>query len=226
VAVTNYLQLRAAICDTVNKDDISDDVTAFEGTTIDSTVKRAVEKCTLRIQRDLVSRGGHKNMEAVNTSLTLTGGTQTFTLPTDFVGMRSFIVMSNPQRVLTFTDPNSLFLDYGGAAPNMPEKYTLIGTNTAYLGPTPDSSYAVTIVYMQALTVLTNDTDTNWLLTGHWDIYESAAMLELCLTLEADERAQFWQQSYTQRMNDLMGDDRNVRWAATPTIPSVQVPIA
>lgn len=226
MAVSNYQQLRAAICDTVNKDDISDDVTAFEGVTIDSTVKRAVEKATMRIQRDLVSRGGHKEMEAVDTSLTTSNGVQTLTLPSDFAGHRTLVVNSNPVRVLDFVDPTTLFTQYASAATNLPEKFTIVGNRTVYFGPTPDSTYNVTLIYYQQLTALVSDSDTNWLLTNHWDIYEAATMLELMLVIEEDARIQYWNGVYNQKVNDLMGDDRNVRWAGTPTMPSVQVAIA
>lgn len=50
--------------------------------------------------------------------------------------------------------------------------------------------------------------------------------MELSILLENDERIQFWKGYYDQKMNDLMGDDRNVRWAGVPTKPSLQVSIA
>lgn len=226
MAISNYQQLRAAICDTINKDDLSAAVTAFEGISIDSTVKRAVEKATMRLQRDLVSRGGHKNMESVTTSLTMTANGQTMTLPSDYVGHRLFQVTANPSRVLEFVDPTSLFTQYGGAAPNLPEKFTVVGTRTAYFGPTPDSAYSTTLFYYQAIPELVDDADTNWVLDDHWDIYEAAACLELMLVLENDERIQYWNGVYNQKVNDLMGDDRNTRWAGTPTMPSLQVAVA
>lgn len=226
MAIATYQQLRAAICSTANKDDLSDAQTAFEGVSIDSIAKLIVEKATKRINRDLISRGGNKNMEAVDTSLTTTGGTQTLTLPSDYAGHRMFIVRSDPIRVLEFVDPTSLFTQYGGSASGLPEKFTVVGTRTVYFGPTPDAAYATTLIYYQTLTALSADADYNWLLTNHWDIYEAAAMAELMLVLENDERIQYWNGVYNQKANDLMGDDRNTRWAGTPTMPQLQVATA
>lgn len=226
MAITTYQGLRAAICDTVNNDAISSAVTAFESISIDSTVKRAVEKATMRIQRDLISRGGHKNMEAVNTSLTTTNGVEYLDFPSDFAGARVFQLSTNPLVNLAFADPNSLWLEYPTPVTGKPVKYTIIGLQRAYMRPIPDSTYATRLVYYQQLTALSADSDSNWVLTYHWDIYEAAAMLELCLALETDERLQYWNGIYNQKMNDLMGDDRNVRWAAVPQTPTVQMAIA
>lgn len=226
MATDTYLKLRAAIADTVNRDDLSADVTAYEGTTIDSTIKRAVETATTTIQRDLVSRGGHKNMETVSTSLTFTSGQEYIDFPTDFAGHRSFIITSDPVRVLEFVDPVTLRTQYGSAATGKPEKFTIVGSRRAYARPIADSAYTTELIYYAALTALSADSDTNWVLTSHPDIYIGAAMIELCIFLENDQRLQFWKGYYDQKMNDLMGDDRNVRWAAVPTMPNLQVAIA
>lgn len=82
------------------------------------------------------------------------------------------------------------------------------------------------LVYSQTLDVLEDDADANWLLTGHPDIYIAAAMMELCIYLENDERLQVWKAYYDVKMAHLMGDDRNVRWSAVPTKPNLQVVIA
>ena len=223
MAVDTYLKLRAAIADTVNRDDLSADVTAFEGTTIDSQIKRAVENATNTINRDLVSRGGHKSMEAV---ISVTIDSESETLTTGFSGHRALILETSPLTVLEFVDPTTLWTQYPNATTGKPEKFTLIGDRTAYFRPIPDTSYTGRLVYYQKLAALSADADTNWLLTSHPDVYIGAAMVELCIVLENDERLQFWKGYYDQKVNDLMGDDRNVRWAGVPTKPNLQVSIA
>lgn len=224
MAIDTYLKLRAAIADTVNRDDLSADVSTFEGTTIDSMIKRSVENATATINRDLIARGGHKGMEQVDTSVSVSAETANFT--TSFSGHRSFILSTNPITVLEFVDPTTLFTQYGSAAPGQPEKFTIVGERTVYFRPIPDSTYTSMLIYYEKIPSLTNDGDTNWLLTSHPDIYVGAAMVELCIMLENDERLQFWKGYYDQKINDLMGDDRNVRWAGVPSKPNLQVSIA
>jgi hypothetical protein len=226
MAVDTNLKLRAAIADTVNRDDLSADVTAFEGVTIDSQIKRAVATATASIQSDLISRGGSKAMETVDNSLTTTAAQEYIDLPADFGGARAFLLTTDPYAVLEFVDPTTLWTQYPSAVTGKPQKYTLIGNRRAYLRPVPDSTYTTRLVYTEALDALTLDADTNWLLLARPDIYIQRCMVELCIFLENDERLQFWKGLYDQNMNDLLGDDRNVRWAAVPTKPNLQVSIA
>lgn len=225
-AITNYLTLRAALADTVNRDDLSADVSAFEGTSIDGMIKRGIDKARIRIQRDLIARGGHRYMETVDATITTTAGVEYVDFPTDFLGQRAFMLTTNPLVVLEFIDPASLWTQYPSPVTGQPQKFTLIGIRRAYLRPVPDSSYSTRLVYYAAIDTLSADTDTNWLIDNHWDLYIAAAMLELSFDLQNDDRIQFWKGEYDQKMNDLMGDDRNVRWAGIPARPTVGVVIA
>ena len=226
MATDTYVKLQAAIASELNRTDLASSVTAFSPATLDTDIVRLIEKAENRIERDLNARGGHKAMETVTNSLTTTGSQETLTLPTDFLSARVFALTSSPYVILEFVDPNSLFTQYPSTTSGQPEKYTIIGTNTAYLRPIPDGVYTTRLIYTAKLPRLSSTQTTNWLLTSHVDIYISATMVEACLFLENDERTQYWQGSYDQRMNDLMGDDRMTRWAAVPSKPSLQVTIA
>lgn len=225
MAVDTYAKLQSDIGDAANRDDLFSDVTAYSPATVEGMIKRAIADATIGIQRDLVSRGGHKNMELVLDTLATTGGNEVVTFPTDFAGHRTFLISTGGNKVpIDFLDPTTLYRQYPADAGGTPEKFTITGTNTARLRPTPDGIYTLRLIYFQALTVLDANT-TNWVLLNHPDIYLSRAMWRLSLKLENDERVPFWKGDYDQLMNDLMGDDRNVRWAGI-TNPKVQVTVA
>lgn len=230
MAVDTFIKLRAAIADTVNRDDLSAEVMVFEGTAVDGMIKRAVANAAATIQRDIVARGGHKNMEILDDSLTTAAGVEYIDMPEDFAGLRTFmlpgLMPGSCARVLEFVDPATLWTQYATAAPGQPEKYTIIGARRAYLRPVPDQSYATRLVYCRAIPALIADGDSNWLLADHPDIYVAAAMIELCLYLENDSRLVFWKTTYDLKINHLMSDDRNVRWAAVPSRPYVQAALA
>lgn len=227
MAIDSYIKLQSAVADAANRDDLFDDVTAYSPSTIDGMIKRAIAEATTGIQRDLVSRGGHKNMETVSDALSTTGGTETISFPTDFAGHRSLLLLTagNSYQPLDFADPTSLYTSYPSNVSGVPQKFTITGTRTARLRPIPDGVYPLRLIYYQALTTLTTSA-TNWVLDNHPDIYVSRAMWRLCLMLQDDQRIQFWKGDYDQQMNDLMGDDRNVRWAGVPTSPTLSVSIA
>ena len=226
MAIDTYIKLRAAIADTANRDDLSAEVPVFEGTTIEGMIKRAVANATATIQRDLAARGGHKNMEIMDATLTTTAGVEYIDFPADFAGARSFMLTGDPLRVLEFVDPTTLWIQYAAAATGRPEKFTIVGARRAYLRPVPDSSYTTRLVYAQALPALEADADTNWVLTAHPDIYVGAAMMELCLYLENDTRLMVWKAYYDLKLTQLMGEDRNARWAAMPQKPNLQAALA
>lgn len=226
MAIDTCIKLRAAIADTANRDDLSADVPVFEGATIEGMIKRAVANATATIQRDLVARGGHKNMETLDTTLVTSAGVEYLDFPADFAGARTFLLAGDPLRVLEFVDPTTLWSQYAAAAAGRPEKYTIVGARRAYLRPVPDSGYTTRLVYTQALPALEDDAATNWVLTQHPDIYVGAAMMELCLYLENDTRLAFWKAYYDLKLTQLMGEDRNVRWAAMPQKPNLRVALA
>lgn len=228
--IDTYAKLQAAVGDAANRDDLFDDVTAYSPATIDGMVKRAIADATMGIQRDLVARGGHKNMETVDDSLTTTNGSEVVTFPADFAGHRAFMYLNNASEyaVMDFLDPTSLYRQYPSSVSGVPLKFTLTGTRTARLRPVPNAAFVLRLIYYQTLTVLAGGATptTNWVLENHPDIYVSRAMWRLSIMLENDNRIPYWKGDYDQQMNDLMGDDRNVRWAGVPATPVLTVPIA
>jgi hypothetical protein len=226
MAIDTYAKLQSAIADTVNRDDLVSDVTSFSPSTIDGMIKRAIEYATHSVNRSIASRGGVKHQETVSNSLTTTSGSETVTLPTDFTGARTFYLSTDPITILEFVDPTTLFTQYPDSSTGKPAKYTIVGTNTAYLRPIPDSTYSMRLIYYAKLAALSDSATSNWLLTYGPDVYIAAAMIELCFYLENDERLQYWKGKLDEGLNDLMGDDRQVRWAAVPVKPNLQVSIA
>lgn len=224
--IDTYNKLQAAVADTVNRDDLSADVTSFSPAQIDGAIKRAIAYAEKAIQRDIVARGGTKHMETVTNALTTTAGQEILALPTDFLGARVVAITGNPTRVLEFVDPNTLFSQYPSTATGAPEKYSIVGAATAYVRPVPDRAYPLRLIYTAAVPALSSEQTYNWLLLNAPDLYIGAVMLELCIYLENDDRLQFWKTYYDERLNALLGDDRNSRWSAVPVKPSLQVALA
>jgi hypothetical protein len=226
MAIDSYAKLQSAIADTVNRDDLAADVTTFSPAAIDGMIKRAIEYGTHYLNRNINARGGIKFQETVSNALATVAGTETVTLPTDFAGARTFYLATDPITILEFVDPTTLFTQYPSAATGTPLKYTIVGTNTAYLRPIPDSAYTTRLIYYAKIPALSDTDTTNWVLTNGPDVYIAAAMIELCIYLENDDRLQFWKGKLDEAINDMMGDDRQVRWAAVPSKPNLQVSIA
>lgn len=225
MAIDTYNKLQAAVADTVNRDDLSAEVSSFSPTQIDGAIKRAIAYAEKAIQRDIVARGGTKHMETVKNTLTTSTGVETLSLPSDFLGARLLAITSEPYRILEFVDPNTLFMQYPSTNSGTPEKYTIVSATTAYLRPVPSSNFSLRLIYTAAIPALSSEQTTNWVLFNAPDLYIAASMIELCIYLENDDRLQYWKLYYDERIGALLGDDRNSRWSAVPVKPNVQVTI-
>lgn len=226
MAIDSYDKLQAHIADRINRDDLSAAVTAFSPAALDSEIQRAIELAEERVSHDILSRGGIKYMETVKDDTDTGGGVETVSLPTDFSGLRSLAITTNPLVILTaYPDPNALFKAFPGQDTGQPRAYSIVGNRTAYLRPIPDAAYDLRIIYYATLPALSASNTSNWLLENAVGVYEGAALVEICMQLESD-RLQFWEGFYKQKLNDLMGDDRMTRYAGTPAKPSIDVTIA
>ncbi len=77
-----------------------------------------------------------------------------------------------------------------------PVYYTIIGEEFVY-GPSPDREYDVEWVYYGSLPALTNPSDTNWITLNSPELYLWSSLVEACLFLKDDSRAQVWEGRYT-----------------------------
>ena len=220
MTISTYTQLQSAVSWYANRDDLFPAITNFSPAAIDSGVQICIAMAETSVDRDINSRGGIKYSETVTNALTMTGGSETLTLPTDYRSVTSFMVTANPFKVLKFLTPNQLFGTYtSSTVTGIPEACAVVGTNTLYLRPVPDSSYPTRLIYKAALTPLSTSNPTNWLLTNAPQVYLGAAMVELAVMLENDGALVKWKGYYDQKMDDFMGDDRQTRWTGVNPTP-------
>ena len=227
MSIENYNDLQAHLADTINRTDLSDAVTTFSPTSLDSQIVRAISLAEQRIQNDLMSKGGIGHMETVDDTVNTVGGTETITMPTGFLALRTMAITTNPYQVLQgYGDINSLFNTFPGLANSKPQAYAIVGTNTAFLRPIPDAAYDLRIIFYKALDKLSASTTSNWLLENGVGVYVGASMVELCMYVQDYNATQIWESYYDAKLADLMRDDRVTRFGVVPTRASVQVAIA
>lgn len=103
----------------------------------------------------------------ITTTLTTTAATQLVALPTGFRQVRKLKIAGDTGYPLAQVTPNVVeTYDYAG----QPVVFAIEGTNLA-LGPIPDSTYTLTLLYLARLAPLTANTQTNWLLSENADAY-------------------------------------------------------
>jgi hypothetical protein len=227
MSIENYNELQAHLADTINRTDLSDAVTTFSPTALDSQIKRAIAQAEQRIQNNIMSKGGISHMEKVDDTLNTTGGTESVTMPTGFLALRSMAITTNPYTVLQgYGDINSLFNTFPSTTQSKPQAYSIVGTNKAFFRPIPDASYDLRIIYYETIPALSASNTSNWVLENAIGVYVGASMVELCLYVQDYNATQIWESFYDAQLADLMRDDRVTRFGVVPTRASVQVAIA
>lgn len=194
MALANYTDLLASLAGWSNRTDLTAIIPDF------------VVLAEARIARDLRVR-----QMVANTTLVTVANIQGVALPTGWIETENMSVLGSPPVNLLVITPEIMDQRYpAGYQTGKPATYCVVG-NTMQLGPTPDSAYSISMDYYAKITALAT-TATNWLLTGHPGVYLSAAMAELSLYLQDDQRITLWDQKYKSEVAALQdADDQALR---------------
>ena len=180
MAISNYTELKAAVANWLDRDDLNDRIPEF------------IRLAELDIARNL-------RKQVLSADLTLDG--RIVTLPADVAELR-VVTYFDEDRVAPLTNTSlANLLALGQAGSGLPTHYAISG-GKLYLNITPDTDYAVVIVYDEALVPLSDTATTNATLTAAPDLYLFAALKEAELYLEHDERNIVWASKYQKAIND------------------------
>lgn len=139
----------------------------------------------------------------------------TVALPSDFWGVRSIWLDTDPKVVLDQMNFGMLQQAYAPAATGQPGNYAIHGS-TLYLGPSPDSAYSVKLAYWAKVAALSVSNTTNWLLTAAPDIYIAASLVELYLYIVDEAQATLWEQRTAAKIAELNRDGSRRQYGGTP----------
>jgi len=188
MAISTYAELKAAIADFLNRDDLTSVIPTF------------ISLAEAQITRDL----RHWRQQR---RVTTTVDEQYENLPTDFVEMVS--LRTDDDYTLEFASRGEIMrrkLDLGGTS-GRPIVFTLNAGQIEFV-PTPDASYTLEMVYYARIPAL-SDTDTfNWLLTNYPDVYLYGALLHAAPYLADDVRLAVWSQLYGTAIQQANNDSR------------------
>src|SRR5574343_65496 len=147
--MTTYAILKSDIAGWLLRDDLTAAIPSF------------VRMAEASIRRDL-------RIRQMLRTYTLTISAQSQALPEDFMEMER-IVLDSTVWNLSYLPPPALFSNPAYTDGGTPMYYTIEGD---YLITAPDATGSdVMLCYYKAYSALTNDSDTNWLLTNAYDVY-------------------------------------------------------
>ena len=178
MSITTYDELKDAVADFLNRDDLS--------TTVETFISLA--------EADIQRRVRHWRQEKRSNAVI---DTQYSAIPSDFLEIIRFHISTTPITPVELISQSEMMdmRSKGGSAAGTPKNYAITaGEIEVY--PNPDASYNAELYYYSKVPALSTTTTTNWLLTYHSDAYLYGALLHSAPYLGEDARAQVWATLY------------------------------
>lgn len=192
MAITNYTELKSAIADFLNRDDLTSAIPTFI-TLTEKQLERALRT------RDMIERSSAQI------------DSQFSALPADFLEVKSAKVTSTtPIRHMEYVSINQMdqMDEEDSGASGIPEYYTIEGAELR-VHPTPSTTYDIELAYYESLPQLSDSTTTNWLLTKYPDVYLYGALTHSAPYLQEDGRLGTWGALFKESLESVrLSDDR------------------
>lgn len=184
MSITTYSELQAAIGRWLHRSDLASAIPDF------------ITLAEVRFNRDL-----RLNAMETQTTVTLSAGAASFSIPSDLIDLKLLTVTANStEHPLRYR--NLLDVLNGGSDTGIPQFYAGQG-NTYRVTPVADAAYTLNVYYCARIPALTDAAPTNWMLTNAPDVYLYGALLEASPYLIDDERLTLWKSAYDLAVQTL-----------------------
>lgn len=181
MAITTYSELKSAVADFLNRDDLTSAIPNFI----------ALAEATL-----------NRRMRAPEmvTRATVTVDAEYENRPADWMETIRYQINTNPITVVEFVTPEEAIIQKTRfSASGVPIYFSTVGTQFQHV-PVPDTSYTGELMYYARIAGLSDSNTSNWLLTANPDIYLYATLIQSAPYLKEDERISVWAGIYDRLM--------------------------
>ena len=212
MALTSYTTLKASIANWLNRSDLTSEIQ-------DDFIKLT--------EADLNSK---LRVRSMITQANITIDAETASLPTDFLQIRNFYILSGQTKTpLVYTTPASMDTTSGTSTTGLPTTFTILG-DTLRFSPKPDATYTAVMNYYKKFPALSSTNATNYILASHPAIYLYGSLFHAANFLGGinPQQVQTWQQMYATALERLELNDREDEYNGSPlqvrTVTSVPSP--
>lgn len=189
MAISTYSELKSAIADWLNRDDLTSVIPSF------------IELAEAELTRNLRHRKMIVRADAtINSEYTQT--------PLDWFQTQTLILETDPVTTLEYLTPEALNAKRAASTANgKPLFYTMIGTEIQVY-PVPSGDHTAEMVYYSKIPSLSDSETTNWLLTLAPDIYLYGSLMQSAPYLQDDNRLSVWNALYQKKIEDIYISDQ------------------
>ena len=200
MALDTYTNLKTAIANFLARDDLTSEIDDF------------IDLTEAEFNREL-------RIRAMETSVSFTIDSEQETLPTGFLGVRSFFVNNSGKETLQFVTPYHQFHTRGSSQSGTPRTYSIEGSNFRF-APAPDTSYTATLVYYKAFDSLDGSTATNYILTNHPDVYLYGSLYHASNFIRGidPQTVEQWKGLFVEGINQIKLKDDGDKYNGSPLI--------
>tara|TARA_R110001632_G_scaffold69063_1_gene161896 strand:- start:15 stop:638 length:624 start_codon:yes stop_codon:yes gene_type:complete len=198
MAISTYTELKAAIADFLNREDLTAVIPTF---------------ITLA-EADFNRKVRHWRMEGRSEA---TIDTQYSGIPADWLETIRFNISTTEGTRGLELISHSEMADRRGEAHDesgIPKFYSMSGGQFEVL-PAPDGDYTADLLYYQSIEALSGSNATNWLLTYHPDAYLYTALLHSAPYLDEDQRATTWAALTASAIDNINTSSDRSRFSGT-----------
>lgn len=173
MAIATYSELKTAVADFLNRDDLTSVIPNF--------ISLAEASLNRRMRApEMVTRA------------TVTVDAEYENRPADWLETIRYQINTNPITVLQFVTPEEASIQKTKfSVPGTPMFFSTVGTQFQHV-PAPDASYTAELMYYARVSALSDANISNWLLTANPDIYLYATLGQSAPYLKEDERLGVW----------------------------------
>ncbi|MEN8810004.1 MAG: hypothetical protein ABF272_01230 [Flavobacteriales bacterium] len=212
MALTTYTELKTSLANWLNRSDLTTEIG-------DDFIKLT--------EADLNSK---LRVRAMIAQVNITVDAETAALPTDFLQIRNFYILSGQTKTpLVYTTPASMDTTSGTSTTGKPTTFTILG-DTLRFSPKPDATYTAVMNYFKKFPALSSTNATNYILSSHPAIYLYGSLFHAANFLGGinPQQVSTWQQMYATSLERLELNDREDEYNGSPlqvrTVTSVASP--
>ena len=211
MALSTYAELKTSIANWLNRSDLTSEIA-------DDFIKLT--------EADFNAKLRIRQMEQIDT---VTINAETVTVPTGFISVRSFYILSSSTKYpLEYITPHNLFEIRGGSRSGRPRSYTIEADNETEqfrFGPSPDTSYTGYLSYYKAIAALSDSNTSNYILSTHPNIYLYGSLYHATNFLGGmdPDQKQNWLQMYITALERCEQNDKQDSYGGAPVTQRTDV---
>ena len=211
MAISTYTELKSTIANWLNRSDLTSEIS-------DDFIKL--------VEADLNAKLRIRQMEQIDT---ITFNSETETVPTGFIAVRSFYILSGGTKYhLNYITPANLFAIKGGSTTGLPRVYTIESDNGVEqfrFAPSPDTTYTGYLQYYKAFTPLSSGNASNYILASHPSVYLYGSLFHAANFIGGIDQAQVqnWIAMYQTALERLESNDQQDSFGGSPVVQNTDV---